>query len=127
MENHCGGRRKGSSPDWSMGGTSSYVPTYYEKLKYSLHVSNISQRSTNGEARKYLLCGFKKYGYAKVKVIGFGKRWHAYITFTRMKQAREALNRMHHSLFFEQNLEVTWSRSTLIQQPEVMDGPQHSE
>ena len=122
MENHCGGRRKGSSPDWGMGGTLSYAPTYYEN--YSLHVSNISQRLTDGEARKYLFHGFKKYGYAKIKVMGFGKRRHAYITFDRMEQAREALNRMHHSLFFEQNLEVTWSRSTLNQHPKVVDGPQ---
>ena len=122
MENHVSGRRKGSLADLGIGGTPSSVPAHYKRLKYELHVSNIPQRLTNGESEINLFCVFKKYGYIDVKMKGNGKDRHAFIIFYRMEQAREALNRMHHSLFFGQNLDVTWSRNTLNHHPEVMDG-----
>ena len=122
MENHGGGRRKVSSPDLCMGCTPSSVPSYYEKLNYTLDVSNICQRWTNGEAEIHFFQEFKRYGQVKIKVEGFGKGRHAFITFTRMEHAMEAFNLRRHCPVSGQNLDVTWSRETVNQHPEVMDG-----
>lgn len=122
-----GGRRKGRPSDIGMGGTPPSVPPYYEKFEYSLHVANITQRLTDGEAKINLFREFKRFGYVNIKVIGFGKDRHAFINFTRMEEAKVALNEMHHSSFFNQSLEVTWSRATVNQHPEVITSPHSSD
>lgn len=119
-----GSRRKGRPSDlgMGMGVTAPPVPSYYEKFEYSLHVANISQRLTDGEAKINLFRDFKRFGFVNIKVIGFGKERHAFINFTRVDEARAALNEMHHSSFFGQSLEVTWSRATLNQHPDIIHG-----
>ena len=125
-DNSRGGRRKGRPSDLGIGGSPPPVPSYYEKFEYSLHVANISQRLTDGEAKVNLFRDFKRYGYVNIKVIGFGKDRHAFINFTRVEEAKAALNEMHHSSFFGQSLEVTWSRATVNQHPDVVAVSPHS-
>lgn len=131
MEDHGsdsrGGRRKGRTSDLGMRGTPPSVPPYYEKFEYSLHVANISQRLTDGEAKINLFRDFKRFGFVNIKVIGFGKDRHAFINFTRSEEARAALHEMHQSSFFGQRLEVTWSRATLNQHPDLLTGSHGSD
>ncbi len=115
--------RKGNSIDGG-GGTTHQSPLslYHDKFEYSLHVANINSRLTDGEAKMNLFREFKQFGFVNIKVIGFGKDRHAFINFTRLDDAKAALVEMEAAPFFGQNLEVTWSRSTLNRYPNIMSG-----
>lgn len=118
-----GGEMRDRSDGGSKGrldeGRSSHHHHHYDKFEYSLHVSNLNMRLTDGEAKTTLFREFKKYGFVNIKVIGFGKDRHAFINFTRLDDARAGLTEMNGSNFFGQNLEVSWSRSTLNRYPEL--------
>lgn len=106
------------------------VAPYYdkfEKFEYSLHVSNLNSRLTDGEAKVNLFREFKKYGFVNIKVIGYGKDRHAFINFTRLEDARTALSNMDNSHFYGENLAVTWSRSTVNRYPHIDTNTSHTE
>lgn len=119
-----GSMRKGSG-DLSGAHHSSVVP-YHDKFEYSLHVSNLNGRMSDGEAKISLFRDFKKFGFVNIKVIGCGKDRHAFINFTRLEDARSALNEMDNAPICGNNIEVTWSRSTVNRYPQV-SGNSHSE
>ena len=99
--------------------------SYHDKFEFSLHVTNLNTRLTDGEAKMNLFREFKRFGFVNIKVIGFGKDRHAFINFTRLDDARVALSEMDNSSFFGQNLEVTWSRSTISRYSDILNGSQH--
>lgn len=118
LENHAGRSIKKGSIEGG-GAQHSPIMAYHDKFEYSLHVCNLNQRLTDGEAKMNLFREFKKYGFVNIKVIGFAKDRHAFINFTRLEDARSALNEMDSSVFFGQNLAVTWSRSTVNRYPHI--------
>jgi RNA-binding protein 15 len=95
---------------------------YYEKFEYSLHVSNLGSHLSDNETKMNLFREFKKFGFVNIKVIGYGKDRHAFINFTRLEDASSALSEIDGSNFFGENLEVTWSRSTLNRYPHIGSG-----
>ena len=91
----------------------------FDKFEYSLHVCNINSQLSDIEVKNNLFREFKKYGYVHIKVLGYSKDRHAFVNYTRLDDARAALNDMDNSNFYGQNLEVTWSHSTINRYPQV--------
>lgn len=113
-----GNVRKGGNEVGATHHAATNVP-YYDKFEYSLHVSNLTPRLTDGETKMNLFREFKKFGFVNIKVIGYGKDRHAFINFTRLEDARTALDEVDGCMFFGENLEVTWSLSTVNRYPHI--------
>lgn len=116
------GRGIGNVRKGSEVGTAHHTAPNVPYYEYSLHVSNLTSRLTDLETKQNLFREFKKYGFVNIKVIGCGKDRHAFINFTRLEDARTALSEVDGSLFYGENLEVTWSRSTVNRYPHVTGG-----